>query len=301
MGNPANLNFGANQQFSMSAWIRTSGTGPHMLVSKRGGVGYQFRHTSLGWFLRIDEGSNVETFTSANLSDGAWHHVVFGRDGGKHFIYVDGVLSASTTDSTLADLTDPASFVIGNSATGNLDPWLGTIDDVRVYNRALSSQDIQALFAVGNATPTPTSSPTACHSLDNTQPVPSGYAASYNPFTVQQELLLQAECNSTNITVTLGNGNTGSPTSWDGRVWVFTQGYQLLNNTWQPVTYTCTGEQVPISGGAWCSGEATGTLDSQSTAYLGYTCQWHGATSSYKCGCTDASCTTPLWQAQQIQ
>jgi hypothetical protein len=151
------------------------------------------------------------------------------------------------------------------------------------------------------ANPTPTPAPFACHNLDSTQPVPNGYAASYNPFTAQKELLLSAQCNTSDTTVTLGNGNMGDPVTWNGRMWVWNQGYQLLNNTWQPVTYSCSGEQFAVAGGAWCRAEATGTLDSQSTAFLGYTCQWHASSNSYKCGCTDTACTQPLWHAQQIQ
>lgn len=140
----------------------------------------------------------------------------------------------------------------------------------------------------------------ACHTLDNTQAVADGFAASYNPFTPQQELLLQAQCNPSDTTVTLGNGNLGLPTNWDGRMWVWNQGYQLLNNTWQPVTYTCSGEEYAVTGGSWCRAEATGTLDSLSTHYLGYTCQWHAASGSYKCGCLDSSCTSSFWHLQEV-
>jgi hypothetical protein len=146
-------------------------------------------------------------------------------------------------------------------------------------------------------------SPSACHTLDNTQPIPQGYAASYNLFTPQQELLMSATCTPTSTTVTLGNGNMGNPTNWDGRMWVWSEGYELINNTWQPTTYTCTGEQIPFQGGVWCRAQATGTLDAQATAYLGYTCQWHTASHTYKCGCSDTTCTntTPFWHVQRVQ
>jgi hypothetical protein len=151
------------------------------------------------------------------------------------------------------------------------------------------------------STPSPTPASYACHILDSAQTTPQGYAVAYNPFTVQQELLLKATCNPSDTTVTIGNGNMGSSTNWDGRMWVWNQGYELVNGTWQATTYTCSGETYPVTGGVWCRGEATGTLAATSTAYLGYTCQWHSAFSSYKCGCVDTACTQPLWHLQQVQ
>ncbi|MDX2050993.1 MAG: LamG domain-containing protein [Polyangiaceae bacterium] len=90
---------------------------------------------------------NVTSGATAAATTG-WHHLAAVQDGGLNIrkIYVDGVLSANT--DTAVDCSSPASFHIG-SGDGTDDFWNGRIDDVRIYNTALSAQEIQNL-AQGN-------------------------------------------------------------------------------------------------------------------------------------------------------
>jgi hypothetical protein len=297
---------------TIAAWVYIgSGTNKfHNIVSKR--VAFADNPGSLdldftsGNFRVVYGWNQAAHRTGVNtIPENSWTHIAVTHLPGTSapIFYINGQQTAASSwfGGTPGNYLNNAVWRIGSSPEGGSET-AGQIDDVRIYNRALTPQDIQTLYTLDSATPTPTpTGPTACHSLDNTQPVPQGFAASFNPFTAQKELLLTAQCNATNTTVTLGNGNLGSPTNWDGRMWVWSNGYQLLNNTWQATTYTCSGEQIAVTGGSWCRAQATGTIDAQATAYLGYTCQWHSASSSYKCGCTDTSCTTSLWHVQQIQ
>ena len=63
----------------------------------------------------------------------------------EHFIYVDGSLDSTTPDTTPADLTDAASFDMGNESAWPTAALNGLLDDVRVYRRALSAQEIRDL------------------------------------------------------------------------------------------------------------------------------------------------------------
>lgn len=80
-----------------------------------------------------------------------WYHVVGTYDGTNINVYVDGILSASQTSDT--GLTNVGDIQIGSDGT---TPALdGEIDDVRIYNRALSEAEVGQLYALtgGGAAP----------------------------------------------------------------------------------------------------------------------------------------------------
>jgi len=79
------------------------------------------------------------TFTA----DGQWHHVVGTYDGSNVRIWVDGV--EGTPDSYSGSITNANnSLEIGRGAD-NFYNFKGALDDVRIYNRALSAEEIEGL------------------------------------------------------------------------------------------------------------------------------------------------------------
>jgi hypothetical protein len=94
-------------------------------------------------------GNQVEQHLDSNTSlpTGSWQHVavVLGPGGG--FLYLNGIPVASDPAMTLrpADLGNPASFYIGRSQF-TADPYFdGRIDSFRIYDRALSADEIVAV------------------------------------------------------------------------------------------------------------------------------------------------------------
>ena len=91
-----------------------------------------------------------------DLRDGQFHHVAItvarnNSTGGK--LYVDGqaVLTFDPTGEP-GDLTAAAPLRIGNHATEALSSFLkGTIDEVSIYNRAVSALEIQSIYVAGSA------------------------------------------------------------------------------------------------------------------------------------------------------
>ncbi len=84
------------------------------------------------------------------INDGIWHQVCATRiqSSGSIFLYVDSNLQASTTEANTASLTAPTYSYMGssNGGVGNHGIINGLIDDVRVYNRALSAAEIAAIY-----------------------------------------------------------------------------------------------------------------------------------------------------------
>ena len=73
------------------------------------------------------------------LSDGNWHHVVLTVAGGGIILYVDGKNVGVIGDSL--DIADPATLNVGRDPGYNF--WPGMIDEVRVYTRPLSEEEVQ--------------------------------------------------------------------------------------------------------------------------------------------------------------
>lgn len=141
------LNFGAGVLFTVSLWLKVRDVSvDKTVITKQAADGYNFRFTTGGgWFARIDAPSLVDTPVNANLSDGRWHHVVFGRDAVRHFVYVDGLFDNAVADTSLGATTNTASLFFG-SAAGVANFFDGVLDDIRMWNSALNSDEIQQLF-----------------------------------------------------------------------------------------------------------------------------------------------------------
>jgi len=98
-------------------------------------------------------GAGGGNFTSATLVDGRWHHVVFTRTAaGQGTSYLDGVQQVSSAGTGTA-MTGGGSLVIGQEqdavGLGALDAQqalIGAVDDVKIYGRVLSAQEVAERF-----------------------------------------------------------------------------------------------------------------------------------------------------------
>jgi chitodextrinase len=87
--------------------------------------------------------------SSTSVDDGAFHYVTGVYDGSQIRVYVDGLLEATANigSVTLNATSTPlqiASCLGGPNCASDGEMWAGIIDDVRVYNRALSAAEISA-------------------------------------------------------------------------------------------------------------------------------------------------------------
>jgi hypothetical protein len=99
-------------------------------------------------YVGVKEGSWKQQISlPGGAFDGSWHHltVVAGTSG--VYVYYDGVLTGS--DGTSSDLSflDDSVVEIGRMTAGY--PFNGQIDDVRVYNYALTPLQIKTLYNDG--------------------------------------------------------------------------------------------------------------------------------------------------------
>ena len=83
--------------------------------------------------------------SSASLPEEEWLHAAATYDGATMRLFLDGV-EVGATGKTGAISQDPSVPVwIGNNPGATAKPWRGRIDDVRIYSRALSGDELAAL------------------------------------------------------------------------------------------------------------------------------------------------------------
>ena len=87
---------------------------------------------------------------SRNWADNAWHHVAVVRDGTYGAFWVDGILRSTSTNMISVHNSSPV--CVGNSYSGDSfqrKGWHGLLDEIRIFDRALSMDEVRALHAEG--------------------------------------------------------------------------------------------------------------------------------------------------------
>jgi prepilin-type processing-associated H-X9-DG protein len=144
----------ATGDFTLAAWVQMApgnsdqymGIGGRLMVS--GGIYTGFalvRHTTN--VFRLWVGDNTDDLAKSGVSSDAmytdteWHHVAGVHEGRANFLYVDGVKQAG---STMIDFVPSVQFFHIAKQYANTDEryFKGKIDDVRLYNKALTEAEI---------------------------------------------------------------------------------------------------------------------------------------------------------------
>lgn len=109
---------------------------------------------TLHGFIHDTNANGVLVSSPSTLTTGQWHHVAFTFDDAtkEQALYVNGVRVA-TSQSNRSIGYDNKPVLLGQDINnGNFDfPLNGRIDEASIYNRALSSNEIAAIFLAGSA------------------------------------------------------------------------------------------------------------------------------------------------------
>lgn len=137
--------------FSISAWVKTPGLGNGMSANGVLSITYGMvlvLGSSGAIGTRLDDGSSlVDKSYAASLNDNIFHHLVWTYDGIYQNMYLDGAFLgryASTWSGITRWMTNDA--VIGqDNNNGSVYRFNGLIDDVRIYDHALSAREVKEL------------------------------------------------------------------------------------------------------------------------------------------------------------
>lgn len=146
-----NINLGANTSRSYSVWIALASRSPNnqcglSLGAYTGRKTMQTPNNANNTF-SIMGGGNSQDYGRYDINQNQWYNVVVTYDGsnGDYNLYVDGVLRISQSNTSF-DI-DRGIISFGSNTTGRLAEcyFAGYVSSGRLYNRVLSSSEIQAL------------------------------------------------------------------------------------------------------------------------------------------------------------
>ncbi|MCE2403380.1 LamG domain-containing protein [Candidatus Poribacteria bacterium] len=164
VASPANgsLDFGDDKDFSMMAWIKVDKPpeldgGQSTIVSKGDGgnnarILWKILATQLQVTIANEAGGGpkIDFNSVGDVVDGKWHYVLFVADRSDTTrIYIDGKLDAEGGPSEGTDITTESPLFIGASVRigkATRRYFEGLIDEVGIYNRALTDNEIEWNF-----------------------------------------------------------------------------------------------------------------------------------------------------------
>ena len=156
---PSGIGVQAPNKFSYSFWCNTSSSTTTMRM-----INHVF--TNIGnyasveivagkIFLRIDTGPNVKSIaTSGTYSDGKWHHVAVIHNSDSLYLYIDSTSAGAVAYSTTVVSSGTGETYFGKYSTGQFY-YNGLLDDIRIYDYALSRTQIDSLYHDGGWTGNP--------------------------------------------------------------------------------------------------------------------------------------------------
>jgi hypothetical protein len=166
-GTTANVdpNYNSTQTgLSIAAWVKIESspiTATPSLISFDMPAGWRFQVNANRWNLSQSGSPERNVFSIRQPFRPQWQHVVAVFDGvnSQMKIYIDGILDNTATMPSGYRLgIGTMSLQIGNRADADR-LWPGMVDDLRVYNYAISNADILALAAAGDKAPYITAGP----------------------------------------------------------------------------------------------------------------------------------------------
>ncbi len=143
------------QEFSFASWFRTSNdfTSSAMILNKGGfggeGAGNNMNFGMyLNWLERIaagfesSNGTNYFVFSPESYNDGNAHYAVVTYDLSTLKLYVDGSVVETLSTSAIPDDGSSRPVRIAANSAGESMFFNGSIDEVRIWNRTLTDQEV---------------------------------------------------------------------------------------------------------------------------------------------------------------
>ena len=148
------LDFGTGD-FTLECWAKydflNQGSGFNVLVSNgsistSGGSGFSLASKSSSFSIRLNAGSAQTVDFGSGLTQGQWYHIVVTRSGTTLKTYLDKSDTSNTILSVDVDTSLPVR--IGRDTNSNRF-YQNLISDVRLYDRALTSNEVQNNYNAG--------------------------------------------------------------------------------------------------------------------------------------------------------
>ena len=154
---PSNQSLNVTNKITMEFWIKPGALPENYVIWKASPEsdsitkGYAFLMTSGTLYVRLGDGTSRHQFTvghSMIMTGTTWYHIAAVYNGTTLSIYSNGALIYTSSDDIFTIVNDNTPLYIGSRGGDNY--WFnGTIDEVKIWNRALSAQEINASYDAG--------------------------------------------------------------------------------------------------------------------------------------------------------
>ncbi|HUV67416.1 MAG TPA: LamG domain-containing protein, partial [Sedimentisphaerales bacterium] len=150
-------------EVTVSSWVRTDDPGAQYILSfdrneyyrlAVGATNTPVTDGQVGWHVWTDAGQ-LDYGSVTRVDDGEWHHIAGIFDNGTATIYIDGFAEPSATLGTTYGTGNTRYGLIGanseestfdDGTTGGGPPILGEIDDLCIYNKAFTEDEMRQLY-----------------------------------------------------------------------------------------------------------------------------------------------------------
>src|ERR1017187_5059952 len=186
MGNPASGNLNLSGAGTISAWVNMPSLSmghDGLVVGKgnwsadRNGYLIVYLNSTHSFAAELANATTHQTFdfSGVTIAPNTWYHLVVTWNGANVVTYINGA-NASTRAETVIPVSNVSNFGVGQSLINSGHDFLGTIDEVGMWNRALTSIEVAGLYNSGTGLAYPfitgTSIPTA--NAGSNQSLPAG-------------------------------------------------------------------------------------------------------------------------------
>ena len=147
-GNDVSLNI--TDAITIEAWVKPTdlSNAVHLVASNSNGIiGYEFGFSDLPYALRFYTGGSGNDFLVPDISLNTWMHIAatYSLSDDKIYYYLNGIQKGSVTPyGPIASST--LDLYIGRRNAGTAWWFNGSIDSVRIYNRALSEEEVKTHY-----------------------------------------------------------------------------------------------------------------------------------------------------------
>lgn len=133
---------------TISTWIKVGNSSQTPIISNRSSGRLYYGLNSNGYgFVYYNSAIPASLSTTTAIDDNTWHNLIFVRSGTTSTFYVDGKYNNSITQTSYVSAKVPIN--IGYDVPNN-EYFPGLIDDVRIYNYALTPDQIKTLYNNGS-------------------------------------------------------------------------------------------------------------------------------------------------------
>ena len=154
----------SSEDFSISAWINVSSfQSDACIISKWGststnqsyffGFNGSADNTKLIVYEKYGSSTNVMTSTSTTITTGSWFHIAYVRNSTQTIIYINGVAETFSNTNTI-NSGNSQPIIVGRQDGYPGTSFNGKIDQMRLFNKALSSSEITTLYGETSASAT---------------------------------------------------------------------------------------------------------------------------------------------------